>query len=643
MGIKRYSTAQLMEIKNTWVDFPLETIPEDERTDFKNKKDAVDMYINGASLSDIELKTGIKKSQISRLIKKCLSIDELGNMRGYLALIPYVSRKYNKTPGKFGTLMETHPEIAEYVEGCFFGDKRYTTEKNMNLTTLHGKFLEKCMEVGIDTYEYPFNTSNKGYNSLRTWVENLASKNIVKQAHRESKDNMQKLLSTGIGNRYTADPIAPYSVVQVDGHIIDMEYTVEIVNEDGTIDKKIATRPWLFAVIDVATRCILGYSLSQSFNYDQYVVVKAIQNAVMPHEKMNFKIKGLTYPEKDGYISFRHPELGYALFDTIMLDNAKSHLANYTMQKVINELNCAMNFGSVATPETRGIIERFFGTLETQGFHKLPFTTGSSIKDLKRRNPEKAAVKYNVTYDDLCELMEVLIAEYNCKPHSGIENQAPIDLLEKRVFEAGMVPTLADEDMKGRIERLTYIVVTRSVRGSSASGRRPYIHYEGAVYRSIELSSTMDYVGHILTLHINPDDISSIFAYDEDGTPIGYLTATGEYGKVPHSLKTRKNANKLARERGMNKNIFHSPLKSYQENLNERGQKSRKDATKADSMRRETNMPAPSESKTAKTAEIYHMPDVPTDNSTDIPSVEEAAGMTPDEIKFRLFKKRQEG
>ena len=68
-----------------------------------------------------------------------------------------------------------------------------------------------------------------------------------------------------------------------------------------------------------------------------------------------------------------------------MLDNAKAHLSGFTLGKLTDDLKCTVNYGSVATPETRGIIERFFETLEAQGFHKLPMTTGSSAKDLKRK------------------------------------------------------------------------------------------------------------------------------------------------------------------------------------------------------------------------------------------------------------------
>ena len=64
-----------------------------------------------------------------------------------------------------------------------------------------------------------------------------------------------------------------------------------------------------------------------------------------------------------------------------MLDNAKSHLSHNVVKKLTEDLKCMVNFAAVATPETRGIIERFFRTFETSGFHRLLGTTGSNIQD----------------------------------------------------------------------------------------------------------------------------------------------------------------------------------------------------------------------------------------------------------------------
>ena len=117
-------------------------------------------------------------------------------------------------------------------------------------------------------------------------------------------------------------------------------------------------------------------------------MIRAVRNAILPHEKINFKVSGLSYPENGGFPSDTLPETRYAYFDRIMLDNAKAHLSSHVIDRMTNALKTTMDFGSVATPETRGIVERFFGSLETRGFHKMSMTTGSSIKDLKRKDTE---------------------------------------------------------------------------------------------------------------------------------------------------------------------------------------------------------------------------------------------------------------
>lgn len=598
MATKKFNLEELRGIREEWTNIPLEAIPEQYRALYNARKNAVDMYIDGQKSSDITQRTGIDYTNISRLIKKCLRTNCDGDYYGYQALIPQVklhntSEKQVAT-GRFIRLLTTYPSLKDFIAGNYFGDKKYTLEKNMNLTTLHQKFLKECLRLGVQEHEYPFNTDNKAYVSLSKYIKTLQKENINKQATRENKNNRQKIYSTGIGKRYSKTALAPFQTVQVDGHIIDLEYTVEIANIDGTISRTTATRAWLFAVIDEATRCILGYSVSQEFNYNQYDVIDAIKNAIAPKETMDFTIDGLKYPENGGFYSLAFPELKYALFDILKLDNAKSHLAKHTVNKIVDALQTTVSFGSVATPETRGIIERFFGSLETRGFHKLPMTTGSSINDVKRQDPEAAALKYNITYNQIVELLEALIATYNNTPHSGIENLTPLESMRKKIFEAGMMPTLVEENMIQTINELNFQTETRKVVGGQ-NGKRAYINFKGAEYRSRELSLTGCYIGQTITIRYNPRDISTVEAYTAEGMHIGTLFAKGEFGTKSHSVKTRKIANKLARERGRAKLEFDTPIAALEQQLSDSGKKSRRDATKADIIRREQKAPTPSE------------------------------------------------
>lgn len=72
----------------------------------------------------------------------------------------------------------------------------------MNLRTLHKNyFLKERERLGIQDYEYPFNTESQGYYALRDYVKHLELENALNRAKRSSKDDQQELLSTGIGNQ----------------------------------------------------------------------------------------------------------------------------------------------------------------------------------------------------------------------------------------------------------------------------------------------------------------------------------------------------------------------------------------------------------------------------------------------------------
>ena len=644
MATKKYDLAELRAIREEWTDIPLEAIPEQYRAIFKARKTAVDMYIDGQKSSVITERTDVNYTYIPKLIERCIKLDTTGCYYGYQALIPWLRTDNpidtNSFIKNFTNLLNEYPSLKDFIAGNYFGDKKYTLEKNMNLTTLHQKFLKECLRLGVQEHEYPFNTENRAYVSLSKYIKTLQKENINKQATRENKNNRQKIYSTGIGKRYSKTALAPFQAVQVDGHIIDLEYTVEIANIDGTISVTTATRAWLFAVIDEATRCILGYSVSQEFNYNQYDVIDAIRDAIIPKETMDFTIDGLKYPENGGFYSLAFPELKYALFDILKLDNAKSHLAKHTINKIVDALQTTVSFGSVATPETRGIIERFFGSLETRGFHKLPMTTGNSINDIKRQDPEAAALKYNITFDQIVELLEVLIATYNNTPHSGIENLTPLESMRKKIFEAGMMPTLAEDDMIQTINELNFQTETRKVVGGK-NGKRAYVNFKGVEYRSRELSLTGFYIGQTITIRYNPRDISTVEAYTADGMYIGTLSAKGEFGTKSHSVKTRKIANKLARERGRAKLEFDTPIAALEQQLSDSGKKSRRDATKADIIRREQKAPTPSQlAKDAKNEDKIIELKKNTTNSKDL-KYEDIKDLTPEELYEVMYGTRR--
>lgn len=564
---------------------------------YKKRKKAVDMYIDGYSIKEIKNETGLLgKSEAKRLLNKCISTDENGNYYGYIALIPYkrIANNYNRIKpiqsselnsnysGMFEKLLYDYPELKKYIEDLYFGKIKTVLEKNITGYFIHNKFLEKCKILGVKEHEYPFNTKNKGKRTLYKYISNLAINNSLSIHKRLDSNAIEKLTSTGIGKQMTLPDVRPFSVVQLDGHKIDCIVTIEVPTPNSDKETKTIQRFWLLTLIDVATRTILGYHITIESAYNHFDVLKCLKNAIIPKTIMDFKINGLEYPTNSGFHSIAIPESAWAIFDEIMLDNAMAHLSKDVINKITNYLLSTINFGPVATPERRGIIERFFETLETRGFHRVVSTTGTGITDPRRRKAEKDAIKYVVTFQELLELTEILIAQYNNTPHSAINGFSPLEVMKQRL-NRGLLPNYLEIEKRSNF-MLDYITVTRKIRGKLGTGRRPYITFEGAEYRSDVLSKSFDLVGHTLTLRLNPDDIRTCKTFFEDGSEFCDLYVVGKWQNCPHSLAQRKAANALLNEKKLKGNSFIDPVEKLEEHLINKSQNSKRARNKLASL-----------------------------------------------------------
>ena len=172
-----------------------------------------------------------------------------------------------------------------------------------------------------------------------------------------------------------------------------------------------------------------------------------------------------------------------------------------------------------------------------------------------------------------------------------------------------MQETRPERPVKRAVFPLYRVIRARLFRiRSAACGKRPYIQYKEAKYRNNILASSGEYVGKEITILIDLEDVSTVEAYNDKGYFLGTLTANGEYGRIPHSLKSRENAASLARENGMKNREFSTPLTEYETFLKGQAKTSRRAATKADILRKENKKPIVSEqNKLAKKAEIRNL------------------------------------
>ncbi|MFZ7640694.1 hypothetical protein ACO1C7_00400 [Bacillus cereus] len=146
-----------------WPQVLIENLTEEELNKFLIRKKAIDLFMTtNTKIYEIEQQVGIHRSEIYRLIRRCLEKDEFEQIMGYRGLVPYKRLKdYNRNDfpmtkadsknfsGAFNLLLDTYPTLKELIINSYFSKKTkgaQVTEPIINIKNLHKKFID---DVGI--------------------------------------------------------------------------------------------------------------------------------------------------------------------------------------------------------------------------------------------------------------------------------------------------------------------------------------------------------------------------------------------------------------------------------------------------------------------------------------------------------------
>lgn len=285
---------------------------------------------------------------------------------------------------------------------------------------LHGEFLQKCLDLGLTDDDWPFNQDLRGE---RTFYD------LLKSCELAAKDGHPK---AGSDPHDASEPPAqwpvafePFTMVQFDGHKVDLRVTIAVQDPYGFETLFEVTRIWILVITDVRTRAILGYSIAfGEYNKDDFA--EALQCALAPHRHIELTIPGLRIKEGGGFPTALQPELAYHRWTWLQFDEAKAHLAHDSLDRVNKVLGTWSMSGRLEVPDDRGMQERIFGVLEEAGFHRIPGTLGSSPDDTRRELGDVGdELDRIIRIDELHQVVYVLLANRNCEPQDGIGGRTP--------------------------------------------------------------------------------------------------------------------------------------------------------------------------------------------------------------------------
>lgn len=543
----RFSRKDFLAAGNScdaWKSIDVELLSEDVREDTEKRIKAIRTFLKeGATLGEIEDTYGIPRSTLYRAINNCLALDGDGMVIGFKGAIPYrrnSEQKYNREKdlgsssdgagqgdaGVFSKLITDHPEIKTWLEKAA-RSYRPRSQGGDGFDVLHNAFLKHCDSLSISKDQYPYNRKTLARSALR---EHLKAKSRELKAQDEKQRNASDL----------NDNVPPTDILQqveTDGHMVDIRLVIEETDSYGLPIRYEILRVWLILLIDDFSRCVLGYSIALGHTYDQVDLLRAIFNSLTPHQRPPQLIPNVHYATVGGFPSERGN--AWETWSTLKLDNAWAHKATNVVRILHDRVGCIAEFGRPHTPNDRAIIERFFLFVVQHYSHRIIGTTGSDSRDkiIERLSPRsKNPLKMLLTLEELKSTIDMVISDYNGRPHSSLQAHSPLEIFCLRRDQNSLPPNKLPETFR---DPALFVMARQSVvvRTSSKYGGA-YVNFAYLKYTNPDVIRS-DSVGRNMFIEYSREDVSFVRLLDEDGAFVGVLSPPHPWYLQPHSLKVR--------------------------------------------------------------------------------------------------------
>jgi hypothetical protein len=550
---------------STWDTVPDEVFlgNETDKKRFQRRMKVVLAYANGEPLEQIAKREKICKSEIFRIVKKCVSPTP-GGIPGFYALIPYTrlkayerhepstgagkdDRAGNPTERGFSGCCEdffrTHDAIREHVHGRLSGAiKGRIPEARPEIKTIWREVLVMAKEAGVSDAEWPFRLRSRGrsgvYAYCRKYIEENARETDVAQ-HGEAVAGRRL-------HNPTIDSLLPemrhLSCLQLDYAKVDAASVFEIELPNGT-KRLVPIARWYWGMLYCPRlKAVVGFHVSLSRN-------PASDDAIDILESTAFGVNeaGLHTEIDEGQeaiiLNAFFPQFKGHGMSVIRLDNGWANLAAETLRTMVRIYGCAVNLGRVAKWMDRIEIEREFRNVTRRGPARLASTYGTDPTDSRRTDPNEEAFVNNIRLKDVIRILSKAVRASNILNKAGLHGTNPVaelkELLRKKA--SGIFPMpLPRVDYE---EWIRFAKVERAVvrAGSKKSRRLPYVEKWGATYTNKAVFDTDKWIGKTLLLFINRRNANQAFAVSADTKEyLGMLHVTGRYAGVLHTISERR-------------------------------------------------------------------------------------------------------
>lgn len=268
------------------------------------------------------------------------------------------------------------------------------------------KIKSRNKELGVDEQ-----LRVPGRATIYRWIDALQH-SVVLEEHEGKKSTKKKLRRT-LG-RVTVKKI-------LDRFEID-HTPVDLLIIDK-VSGLVLGRPWLTLIIDRRSRMIVGFYVG--FNTPSAEsIMYALRMAILPKNEILTRFPGI-----------RSDWPAHGIPKSIICDNGMDlHASDF--EQISLELGIEIVFAAIASPQLKGAIERVFGTVARDLFHKLPGTVFSSVGE-RGDYPSEETAALDIT-DFTKILLKWIVDVYHQTPHRGLAGQTPLFVWQEDAKEVNI-------------------------------------------------------------------------------------------------------------------------------------------------------------------------------------------------------------
>lgn len=581
---------------NGWPPVHPGNLSRPKRDRFERRKLALDLYLTSPiPVTEVLVRAKMQSSELRRLINRAFTPSADGRPFGYHACIPgYRIKPYERKQdggrghaGRFDQFLRTHPKVREHLDNWALGRKKIgeTKIRGRSYKRIWQAFRALCDDLGINVNtQYPFTNRDGGREAVRRYCTRLKTAHEMAGIKVDYGDAAGYLATSSTGFAARPPGLRPYSEVQLDGHRLDTALVVRLDGADGEWVDVPMSRIWLLVAIDVASRAVLGYSLSLSENYTSEDVLDCIQSIYKPWAPFELPTDRIHYHAGGGLPSGVISVCAGRAFDRLRMDNAWSQSSAWTQQRIIASGANEVTTNQPKRPRSNAIVERFMRTFEESSLHQFPTTTGSGPNDPRRRSPEKAAKQLLVTFEDLQIVTDVTIANYNIAPHMSLNGLSPLEYIQRRIDRGrDFIRHVSDQDRDGvHLHEVEYPVTLRRNAKQSHRLSFKFLHVR---YSSEDLMARADLDKRRAIFRTNLNDLRTGIVFLDDGTCLGPVQADMAWMAQPHSFRIRRAIFKLIREKKLQSDSM-APISDYLKYLADEAPTGRKERNRLLDVRR---------------------------------------------------------